>query len=93
MNVLRQPKVTLLARPQFIEPEHLPVQWKGESTDGEKLAEFAKQYQEKKAFERPAKGKDIIDTGVTVVGPQDVAKFRAKPAAGPKKPKPGKEEE
>jgi thymidylate synthase (FAD) len=41
MNILRQPKVTLLARPQFLEPEHLPVQWKGESTDGEKLAEFA----------------------------------------------------
>ncbi len=41
MNILRQPTVTLLARPQFLEPEHLPVQWKGESTDGERLAEFA----------------------------------------------------
>ena len=41
MNILRQPSVTLVARPQFLEPEHLPVQWKGESTDGEKLAEFA----------------------------------------------------
>jgi thymidylate synthase (FAD) len=41
MNILRHPSVTLLARPQFLEPEHLPVQWKGESTDGEKLAEFA----------------------------------------------------
>jgi thymidylate synthase (FAD) len=41
MNILRQPTITLLARPQFLEPEHLPVQWKGESTDGERLAEFA----------------------------------------------------
>ena len=31
----------LLARPQFAEPEHLPVKWIGESTDGERLAEFA----------------------------------------------------
>ena len=36
-----EPRVTLLARPQFSEPAHLPVQWKGESTEGERLAEFA----------------------------------------------------
>jgi thymidylate synthase (FAD) len=36
-----EPKLTLLARPQFLEPEHLPVNWLGESTDGERLAEFA----------------------------------------------------
>ncbi len=36
-----EPKVTLIARPQFVEPAHLPVAWKGESTDGERLAEFA----------------------------------------------------
>ena len=41
MDILREPRVTLLARPQFLEPPHLPVQWKGESTDGERLAEFA----------------------------------------------------
>lgn len=35
------PKVTVLARPVFSEPEHLPVNWIGDSTDGEKLAEFA----------------------------------------------------
>ena len=35
------PKVTLIARPQFVEPEHLPVAWKGEASDGERLAEFA----------------------------------------------------
>jgi hypothetical protein len=23
------PKVTLIARPQFVEPEHLPIAWKG----------------------------------------------------------------
>jgi len=33
--------VTVLARPSFVEPAHLPVQWQGESTDGERLAEFA----------------------------------------------------
>jgi len=41
MKILREPLITLLARPQFVEPPHLPVRWKGESTDGEKLAEFA----------------------------------------------------
>ena len=35
------PRVTVLARPVFTQPEHLPVNWIGESTDGEKLAEFA----------------------------------------------------
>ncbi|HVB32448.1 MAG TPA: FAD-dependent thymidylate synthase [Gemmatimonadaceae bacterium] len=35
------PRVTLLARPAFTEPAHLPVEWQGESTDGERLAEFA----------------------------------------------------
>ncbi|HJU64843.1 MAG TPA: FAD-dependent thymidylate synthase [Gemmatimonadaceae bacterium] len=37
----REPKVTLVARPVFLEPAHLPVSWMGESTDGERLAEFA----------------------------------------------------
>ncbi len=41
MEILRSPRVTLIARPQFIEPAHLPVQWKGESSDGERIAEFA----------------------------------------------------
>ena len=36
-----EPTVSLLARPLFTEPPHLPVQWLGESTDGERLAEFA----------------------------------------------------
>ena len=35
------PRVTLLSRPLFQEPVHLPVCWLGESTDGERLAEFA----------------------------------------------------
>ncbi|HET7585606.1 MAG TPA: FAD-dependent thymidylate synthase [Gemmatimonadaceae bacterium] len=35
------PRITLLARPQFTEPEHLRVSWMGESSDGERLAEFA----------------------------------------------------
>ena len=36
-----EPRVTVLARPSFSTPEHLPVQWQGDSTDGEQLAEFA----------------------------------------------------
>ena len=36
-----EPVVTVLARPIFAAPAHLPVQWVGESTDGERLAEFA----------------------------------------------------
>ena len=41
MLILREPVVTLLARPQFLEPPHLKVQWVGDASDGEKLAEFA----------------------------------------------------
>jgi thymidylate synthase (FAD) len=41
MEILREPRVTLIARPQFLEPAHLPVQWKGKSSDGERIAEFA----------------------------------------------------
>ena len=48
----------------------------------EKMLEFAKQYRQKKAFDRPAKGQDIIDTGVTVVKRLDVSKFRTNAAAG-----------
>jgi thymidylate synthase (FAD) len=36
-----EPKLTLIARPQFLEPAHLPVNWLGDGTDGERLAEFA----------------------------------------------------
>lgn len=36
-----EPRITLLARPAFVAPDHLPVKWFGESTDGERLAEFA----------------------------------------------------
>jgi len=36
-----EPRVTVLARPSFAEPSHLPVQWNGDSSDGERLAEFA----------------------------------------------------
>jgi len=36
-----EPRVTVLARPSFAEAAHLPVSWQGESTDGERLAEFA----------------------------------------------------
>jgi thymidylate synthase (FAD) len=36
-----EPTVSLLARPSFTEPAHLAVSWLGDSTDGERLAEFA----------------------------------------------------
>jgi thymidylate synthase (FAD) len=41
MEIFRAPRITLIARPQFLEPAHLAVQWKGEASDGERLAEFA----------------------------------------------------
>ena len=37
----REPRISVLARPAFLEPDHLRVQWMGESTDGERLSEFA----------------------------------------------------
>jgi len=39
--IYTEPRLTVLARPAFAEPAHLPVTWLGESTDGERLAEFA----------------------------------------------------
>ena len=39
--ILREPTISVLSRPSFVEPAHLPVQWIGENTDGEQLAEFA----------------------------------------------------
>ncbi len=36
-----EPRITVLARPHFAEPQHLAVNWIGDSTDGERLAEFA----------------------------------------------------
>jgi thymidylate synthase (FAD) len=41
MELFRSPRVTLIARPQFLEPEHLKVEWRGDASDGERLAEFA----------------------------------------------------
>src|SRR6266702_2182092 len=41
MEIFRAPRVTLIARPEFLEPEHLRVQWRGASSSGERLAEFA----------------------------------------------------
>jgi thymidylate synthase (FAD) len=41
MEIFRAPRVTLIARPEFLEPEHLRVQWQGQSSAGERLAEFA----------------------------------------------------
>ena len=41
MELFYEPRISLLARPQFFEPPHLPVSWLGEGSDGERLAEFA----------------------------------------------------
>src|SRR5258708_8132647 len=41
VEVFRTPRFSLIARPQFLEPEHLAVQWRGEASDGERLAEYA----------------------------------------------------
>ncbi len=41
MEIFRAPRVTLIARPEFIEPAHLRVQWQGEASPGERLAEYA----------------------------------------------------
>src|SRR3954468_4450092 len=36
-----EPVLTLLSRPSFTMPDHLAVSWIGDSSDGERLAEFA----------------------------------------------------
>jgi thymidylate synthase (FAD) len=41
MRFYSEPILTLISRPSFSGPEHLPVVWMGDSTDGERLAEFA----------------------------------------------------
>src|SRR5216117_695194 len=41
VEVFRTPRISLIARPQFLEPEHLAVQWRGPGSDGERLAEYA----------------------------------------------------
>ena len=41
MDIIREPRVSLIARPQFLEPAHLTVAWHGDATDGERLAEYA----------------------------------------------------
>lgn len=39
--IFLEPVISVLARPVFAEPPHLAVNWIGDSTDGERLAEFA----------------------------------------------------
>jgi thymidylate synthase (FAD) len=39
--IFKEPVITIISRPSFAEPGHLPVNWLGESSDGERLAEFA----------------------------------------------------
>ena len=41
VEIFREPRVTLIGRPEFLEPTHLPVQWRGEASGGERLAEYA----------------------------------------------------
>lgn len=41
LALIDSPTITVISRPSFTEPKHLPVQWLGEASDGERLAEFA----------------------------------------------------
>lgn len=41
MNIIYFPKVTVISKPLFIEPEHLKVEWNGDATDSEKLVEYS----------------------------------------------------
>ncbi|HEX3865204.1 MAG TPA: FAD-dependent thymidylate synthase [Gemmatimonadaceae bacterium] len=41
MRFYSEPILTLVSRPSFTAPDHLAVSWIGDSTDGERLAEFA----------------------------------------------------
>jgi thymidylate synthase (FAD) len=41
VEIFRAPRISLIARPQFLEPEHLPVTWRGDASDGERVAEYA----------------------------------------------------
>src|SRR5216117_3517271 len=41
VEIFRAPRVSLIARPEFLEPAHLPVKWRGEASAGERLAEYA----------------------------------------------------
>lgn len=41
VQILYDSKVTLLSVPTFTEPAHLPVEWAGEASDGERLMEYA----------------------------------------------------
>src|SRR5260370_11418713 len=41
MEIFRAPRVTLIARREFVELAHLLVQWQGDAAPGERLAEFA----------------------------------------------------
>src|SRR5690348_10141861 len=40
-RIYHEPIISVLAKPTFSAPEHLDVDWIGDSTDGERLAEFA----------------------------------------------------
>lgn len=41
LSLIDSPTISLISRPSFTEPSHLPVQWLGEASDGERLAEYA----------------------------------------------------
>lgn len=41
LTIFDAPVISLVSRPLFLAPEHLPVQFLGEGTDGERLSEFA----------------------------------------------------
>jgi thymidylate synthase (FAD) len=41
LSLIDSPTISVISRPSFTEPPHLSVQWLGEASDGERLAEYA----------------------------------------------------
>ena len=41
INIIYKPKVSIISKPDFLEPSHLPVNWIGIAEKGERLSEYA----------------------------------------------------
>lgn len=68
VELITEPRVTLIARPQFIEPPHQPVSWAANDTptDGERLATFGGRLCYR-AFHNPA-GKTTAQYFANILG-------------------------
>ena len=56
-----EPRISVISRPSFTEPPHLPVAWIGESTDGERLAEFAGRLWQRNYYEHIVRSDAALD--------------------------------